>query len=229
MRRFIVITLALFVLWESAPSAWGYYNEVTGLTMQMQGAANQIVTGDTRLLKQDFTVKNTGGTDLSDVGVVWQYMYSGGWTFKYDNQTHTWKEQIVYQGADTGEHWVRLYTSDPSEGVVENTYISMARNNTNVGLVANQYEGYLAETPTLNETDEMPVYWLGDLAAGEEVTFSWFAEQGDYYSTMTNGPWNFHMTNNFVADVQAVPIPPSILQLACGIVGILSLRRKITM
>jgi hypothetical protein len=224
MKQISVLFIALITFLQMGSDAFAYYMEVDSLSMNRVGSTLQCQTGNNRYLIQEFLVTNTGSTDLYDVGVAFTFMYSGGWGFEYDGASHTWQREIVFDGQSYGTHSLEVFTQCPFDTTSQQTYLSLSRDNTNLSLC-----GFASNRSTdipllLDETDEIPVFWLGDLSAGESASFAWFAIQGPYISPASNSAWSFNLQNGFVADSRTtVPLVGSIWFLLGGLVA---LRKK---
>lgn len=225
MKQISFFFIALITFLQTSSNSFGYYMEVDSLSMQRIGSTLQSLNENNRYLCQNFLITNQGTTDLRDVGLVFTFMYSGGWGFEYDGPSHTWQREIVFDGESYGMHSLEIYTQSPD---TQPTYLSLSRNNTNLRL-----SGFAPDRTTdipliLDETDDIPVFWLGDLSAGESVSLTWYAIQSPYISPATNSAWSFNLQNSFVADSRtAVPLAGSIWFLVGGLV-VLRKKRKMS-
>jgi len=187
----------LFLMLAVRSSAWAYYVTVDDFSMNPSGATEHALKGGDIYYRQMMNITNTGTETLSDVGVVCYSVISGN-TLSYNNGSHRWERGLVVNGTDYGLHWVKGYTYDPIE-----------------------QPGGVNEYFTLN-ADEVPVYWLGDLDAGEKTAFGvYFAQNASCY---TGGGWGFQPVFSCIAEGAVVPIPAAVLLMGSGL-GILGLLR----
>ncbi len=224
MKPMFLWMTALITFFSLTSDSYAYYMEVDSLSMNRVGSSIFCQAGDDRYIIQQFLVTNTGSADLFDVGVASAFMYSGNWGFEYDNDTHSFQREITGDGVSYGIHSLKVFTSCPFGDPVETTYLSLSRDNTDLSLCGFA-SGRTTNIPLiLDETDEIPVFWLGDLAAGESAYLTWYALQSPYISPATNAAWSFNMINGFVAESRTtVPLAGSLWFLAGGLVF---LRRK---
>ena len=206
----IIIGVALYVL-AFHGSAYAYYQTVDNLLLTYSGATSTATKNGDIYYKQVISICNTGTEDLADVGVLWRAVISGS-AFTYDNGNHRWERELTVGGVDYGLHWVEGYSYDPiheTSGV--NSYLEIGT----VGLMQQSTSAFDRATSILSATDEVPVYLLGDLAAGEESVFSLYFAQNS--STYTGGGWGVQPVFSCIASVSQVPLPSAMLLLGSGI------------
>jgi hypothetical protein len=194
--KFKTIALTLILMIPPATSRAYYYN----VDSKSGGLAQSSITGgsvDTSPFTQMsignfvYEVTNTGQTDLTDVGLVWLFSYDADTDepFTYSNSHHRW---------EYSDRWLMFKTG----GV----FLSMSRSITDLPLVWDRGASLL-------ETDEVPVGWIGDLAAGQTATVGVGFEA---YK------WNDAYFDTLVVS-SSVPEPSTVCLLA---LGCLVLRRK---
>lgn len=226
MNKITILLFTLVSFLRMASESWAYYMEIDSLTMARQGSTTQYVSGNNRYLSQTFTVTNTGDEALKHVGLIWTFMYSGSWAFEYDSLTHSWQRDIVINGESCGVHSLEVMTRSPFAEDVPQTYLSLSRDVTDLSLSGTAPNRETDRPLALNETDEVPVFWLGDLAPGQSASMTWYALQTPYKSLTTGSGWSFHIQNSFVAEcVTAVPLAGSIWFLGGGLLVLLRKRR----
>jgi hypothetical protein len=108
----------------------------------------------------DVTALNLGSDDYNDVGFVPLFFYhtDSNTPFTYDNSLHRW---------NLTNKWIQIYGYHGQDDL-----FSMARDVTNLPLTA---EG----GASLLETDQMPVFWLGDIPAGQQVQFTLYVQTSE--------------------------------------------------
>jgi hypothetical protein len=225
--RFYAIVGAVLWLLVSQMPAYAYYSTVDTLHLTTLTGMEEYLSGDARYLRQDFSVTNVGAADLKDVGFLWKFIYAGG-AFQYDSSSHRWGRQMLVdepgQGVvDYGMHWLEVYTYDPIANPLGQTdYFSMARTLTDSSLT---YAFGETETDLLSASDEIPVFWLGDMATGDSVDFTFYALQGPYPSPVTGDGWPFYSIYDTVAETAPVPIPGAAFLMGSGLAALGLLRR----
>ncbi|GAB6095193.1 hypothetical protein JCM14469_14450 [Desulfatiferula olefinivorans] len=226
MKHFTMLIFTLISFARPMSEAWAYYIEVDSLSMVRNGSTAQLVSGGNRYLSQTFTVTNTGDESLSDVGVAWMFLYSGSRVFDYDSESHTWRTDVSVGGRDYGEHAVSVYTRSPFEDSLPQTYLSLSRDVTDLGLTGSACSRGGLLSLDIDEADEVPVFWIGDLDPGESASLIWYALQTPYLSPATGSGWSFSMQNRFVARcANEVPLAAGLWFLASGL-GLLTLKRR---
>ncbi|MBU1172955.1 MAG: hypothetical protein KKD44_25625 [Proteobacteria bacterium] len=229
MNKFNILLLTLISFTRMASDSCAYYMEVGSLSMDRAGSTRQYIEGNDRYLSQTFQVTNIGDDNLSHVGLAWTFVYSGNWAFDYDSQTHSWQREITMNDESQGVHSLEVFTQSPFDDSGEQTYLSLNRDITNLSLSYSANNRITDHPLFLNEADEVPVFWLGDLAPGQSVFLAWYALQTPYISDVTDSAWSFHIQNSFVAEcipIPAVPLVGSIWFLGGGLLILMKKQGK---
>lgn len=199
MKKLLFLCMMAMV-WAAGPGggpAWAYHVTVDHLSMSCVGGTETTVQGDVVYGRQTINIANDGSESLSDVGVVWNAVVSGT-VFDYDNANRRWERELVVQGINYGWHWVTGYTYDPEGSPAgQNDYFSL-------------------------ESNDFPVYWLGDMDAGDELMFNLYYVQN--VSDFSGGEWAFAPGLTCIAEATLVPVPAAVLLLGSGL-GLLGMMR----
>ncbi|MFH2067503.1 MAG: hypothetical protein ABIK15_20040 [Pseudomonadota bacterium] len=209
MKKVLLLRLVgvLLVMLFAQGTAWAYYQTVDNLLLTYSGATDTAFKNGDIYYRQEINIRNTGTQSLSDVGVLWQSVFSGS-MFIYNDDNHRWERELTVYGL----HWVEGFTYDPirtPDG--KNDYF-------NPGLMSVSQQSTASfdrAKGSVSATDEVPVYWLGDLDAGEETLFSLYFAQNE--SEYTGGGWSIQPVLSCMAQVSQVPIPSALFLLGSGL------------
>ncbi len=220
--RFMAMVCVLAGL--SVGPAEAFYTATDSANLDVMGATRFAYTQDgMRYVKQDFRLTNTGEETLTQVGVLWQFLYAGPGAFSYQNEEHRWERSLSSNGASQ-TLWLDGLTYDPLENPEgQNDYFSLDRANTDASL---EYRLSDREICKLAETDEVPVFWLGDISAGGSALFSVYAGQGLYQEGQSLEGWSFSPVFQYVTEAAPVPLPATIWLMAGGLASVQVLRRR---
>lgn len=211
MKSVLWIISAVLILFTVQEKAWAYYETVDNLVMTYSGATDTASKNGDIYYRQKISVRNTGSQNLSDVGVLWEAVFSGS-MFAYDDDTHRWERELVVGGNKYGKHWVESFTYDPMNTTGgKNDYFNLKMLNTPEQSVS----AFDSARSSVSTANELPVYWLGDLDAGEETVFNLYFAQNE--SDYTGGGWSIQPVFSYMAQVSSVPIPSALLLLGSGI------------
>lgn len=230
MNKINILFFTLISFTRMISNSFAYYMEVDTLSLVRDGSTHQYISGSDRYLSQAFKVTNTGDNELNNVGLTWTFMYSGNWAFEYDGSTHSWQREIMMNDESCGVHSLEVYTHSPFDDSEQQTYLSLSRDITDLALTGSANNRITDKPLTLDETDEIPVFWLGDLAPGESTFLTWYALQTPYISEATDTSWSFHIQNSFVAEreesIPSVPLAGSIWFLVFGLMVLMHKQRN---
>jgi len=211
MKSVLWIISAIMVMLAVQENAWAYYETVDNLVLTYSGATDTASKNGDIYYRQKISVRNTGSQNLFDVGVLWEAVFSGS-MFAYDDDTHRWERELVVGGKKYGEHWVESFTYDPMKTPGgKNDYFNLKMLNTPEQSVS----AFDTAQSSISTASELPVYWLGDLDAGEETVFNLYFAQNE--SDYTGGGWSIQPVFSYMAQVSSVPIPSALLLLGAGI------------
>ena len=179
--------------------SYGYYTKFNDLTSNSSSiemlSETQNYNQNPLTISTDFqiSVTNNNNIGLSNVGFVWQFGSSGNAIFDYNNSAQEWS-------------WYNFWMSVTGSS----DYFSLDRNNTDAALIHTFSNGL---TGSISESDSVPIVWIGDIAAGQSVTFDFGMTMGSYN--------NFEIAGFLVAEATPVPEPATIFLFGLGMFVIL--------
>lgn len=205
---------------------WAYYTTVDNLSMSYVGSTDSAFRNGEIYYRQQVRIQNNSSQALFDVGLVWDSVYSGS-KFSYNDANHRWERELILGNTNYGNHWVECFTYDPFEvenspGV--NTFLNMS----SVSSATQADTTFDKASSSYLSTLELPVYWLGDLASGEEsLMYVYFAQNVSQYS---GGGWGVQPVFSTVANISAVPVPAAVFLMGSGLcmVGLCRFGRRHT-
>lgn len=215
----LLVVGAVLAVFQSRAIA--YFSTVEGFRIEYAGGSSYAFADDAVFWAQDIRVHNGNTNAVASVSLLWQFVFSGN-AFSYNNELHRWERDL---GEMYGLHWIEGYTYDPlNDPGGRNSYFSMSRDETTGSDAPLTHAFSSSKMGELQATDEIPVYTLGDLAAGETTEFTLYLKQNS--STYTGGGWAFAPVLNLVSEVTPVPVPTSILLVGSGLGGLAFMRRN---